>query len=78
MSKEYPHIFAPQRVEVTVEDEAAGPYLRVEFVHDEPAEGETAHMGFFDSHADIDAFAARLHEMLDAANIGEKKDATPE
>jgi hypothetical protein len=78
MSKDYPHVFAPQRAEVTAEDEAAGPFLRVEFIHDEPGEGENSHMGFFDSHDDINNFADRLHEMLDAANVGEKINAPTE
>lgn len=79
MDKEYAEIFAPNRAEITVDDNGGGRYLRVEFINDETdlGTGENPHQGFFCTHDDINEFSARLHEMLDAAQVGEKKDENP-
>ncbi len=63
-------MFGSHRCTVTAYDEGAGRYLAVEFFNDEPQTDETAHQGYFCTHADIDAFAAHLHDMLDMAGGG--------
>ena len=43
-------------------------YLVVEFHNDEPQQdGESMHAGFFNDHADIDAFCNHLHHALKMA-----------
>ncbi len=53
-------------------DEGAGPYLKVQFRDDEPAQGDASDMGYFCTHEDIDAFAGHLHHALKLAQ-GEKE-----
>lgn len=60
-------MFGSHRATITVYDEGAGRYLGVEFFNSEPGTGETESQGFFCTHADIDAFASHLHDMLEMA-----------
>ena len=59
-------LFGAQRCAVTVDDEGGGPFLMVEFFNDEPGE-DSPHCGYFNTHADIDQFAAQLHAALKSA-----------
>jgi hypothetical protein len=69
MAKGDSPIYGDHRCHISVWDEGAGPYLRVEFFNEEKVgPDETEHMGFFFDHADIDAFAAHLHAALNALN----------
>ena len=56
-------LFGAQRCAVTVDDEGGGPFLMVEFFNDDPGQ-DSPHCGYFNTHADIDQFAAQLHDIL--------------
>lgn len=60
-------IFAEALAKVKIHDEGAGPFLGVEFSNDEPTDQYSAHEGYFTTHDEIDAFARRLHLILDLA-----------
>ena len=55
------------RCEVTINDEGNGPFLLVEFFNHTIGCKESPHCGFFFTHADIDQFAAHLHDILKTA-----------
>lgn len=57
-------LFGAFRCAVTVDDEGGGPFLIVEFTNDEHGTNDSPHSGYFCSHADIDQFAAQLHDIL--------------
>lgn len=59
-------LFGAFRCAITVDDEGGGPFLMVEFFNDEPGE-DSPHCGYFNTHADIDQFAAQLHAALKSA-----------
>jgi hypothetical protein len=60
-------IFAESRAKVRIHDEGAGPFLGVEFSNNEPNPEYSAHEGYFQTHDEIDRFAAHLHMALSAA-----------
>ena len=68
MSKDDNPIYGANRCLITVDDQGAGPYLQVQFKDEEPGQGESADMGYFCTHEDIDAFCNHLHHALKLAN----------
>lgn len=60
-------LFGAFRCAVTVDDEGGGPFLMVEFFNDEHGTQDSPHCGYFNTHADIDQFAAQLHAILKTA-----------
>ena len=71
MTKDENPIYGANRCLIIVDDEGAGPYLKVQFRDDEPAQGDASDMGYFCTHEDIDAFCGHLHNALKLAQ-GEK------
>lgn len=57
-------MFGVWRCTVTVDDEGGGPFLIVEFFNDQHGNEDSPHCGYFNTHADIDQFAAQLHDIL--------------
>ena len=70
MTKGDDPIYGENRCLITVDDQGAGPYLKVQFKDEEPVTGSETDMGYFCTHEDIDAFCEHLHHALKLANGG--------
>lgn len=59
-------VFAANRIIITLRDQAAGPYLAVEGVNDEPDESgdENQHEFYFCTVEEIDEFAQICRELI--------------
>jgi hypothetical protein len=60
-------VFSPQRVQIRINDLAAGPFLIIEGFNEEPGAGESAHEFCLQSIEEINQFAAICRRMLRSA-----------